>query len=35
MRLIRGAAVLTVLALGGFIFAMRRKEHAMLRETAR
>ena len=34
MRLIRGAAVLTVLALGGFIFAMRRKEHAMLRETA-
>lgn len=35
MRLIRGGAVLTVLALGGFIFAMRRKEQAMLRETAR
>ena len=35
MRLIRGGAVLTVLALGGFIFTMRRKELAMLRETAR
>ena len=31
MRLIRGGAVLTVLALGGFIFAMRRQELAMLR----
>jgi protein SCO1/2 len=35
MRLIRGGAVLTVLALGGFIFAMRRQELAMLRQTAR
>jgi len=35
MRLIRGGAILTVLALGGFIFAMRRKEQAMLRETGR
>ena len=34
MRLIRGGAILTVLALGGFIFTMRRKELAMLRETA-
>jgi hypothetical protein len=35
MNLIRGGAVLTVLALGGFIFTMRRREQAMLRETAR
>ena len=35
MRLIRGGAILTVLALGGFIFTMRRKEQAMLRETGR
>lgn len=35
MNLIRGGAVLTVLALGGFIFTMRRKEQEMLRETAR
>ncbi len=33
MNLIRGAAILTVLGLGGFIFTMRRKEQAMLRET--
>ena len=31
MRLIRGGAILTVLALGGFIFTMRRREQAMLR----
>ena len=35
MRLIRGGGVLTVLGLGGFIFAMRRKELAMLRAQAR
>ena len=35
MRLIRGGAVLTVLALGGFIFTKRRKELAALRGTAR
>lgn len=35
MNLIRGGAVLTVLALGGFIFTMRRREVAMLRETPR
>ena len=31
LRLVRGGAVLTVLALGGFIVTMRRKELAMLR----
>jgi protein SCO1/2 len=35
MRLVRGGAILTVLALGGFIFTMRRQEIAKLRETAR
>jgi len=35
LRLIRAGGVLTVLALGGFIFAMRRKELAMLRAQAR
>jgi protein SCO1 len=35
MRLIRGGGVLTVLGLGGFILAMRRRELAMLREQAR
>ena len=35
MRLVRGGAILTVLALGGLIFTMRRKEQALHRETAR
>jgi protein SCO1/2 len=35
MRLVRGGAVLTVLALGGFIFTMRRREQAMLRDGVR
>lgn len=35
MRLVRGGAILTVLALGGFIFTMRRQEIAKLRENAR
>jgi protein SCO1/2 len=34
MRLIRGGGVLTVLGLGGFIFAMRRRELATLRAQA-
>lgn len=35
MRLLRGGAVLTVLGLGGLIFSLRRKEHAMLRDGVR
>ena len=35
LRLVRGGAILTVLALGGFIFSMRRKEISRLRETER
>ena len=35
MQLIRGGGILTVLGLGGFIVAMRRKELAMQREQAR
>jgi protein SCO1/2 len=35
LRLVRGGAVLTVLALGGLIVSLRRKELATLREAAR
>jgi protein SCO1/2 len=35
LRLVRGGAILTVLALGGLIVSLRRKEIATLREAAR